>query len=600
MWLCILLLMLSIFPSLTTQPLYAQEPPPELQARRTTTAPHIDGNVKEAVWQHAAVAHTFWQREPDEGAPATERTEVRVLYDDEALYVAFICYDSEPERIIRRLGRRDRDTQSDEVMVDIDSYFDRKTAFRFAVNAAGVKRDILISNDGDTWDSNWDAIWYARARLRPDGWSAEFKIPYQALRFSKKHVQTWRINFTREIPRKQEVDQWALIRRSEPGFVSRFGVLKGLRDIRPPRPLLLIPYTAGITTRWPGNQHPAYLHRYSLDGRMGLDARYGITPSTMLNLTVNPDFGQVEADEVVLNLTAFETFFPEKRPFFLEGTSIFQTVGASGGELLSTYLFYSRRIGKRPDGYYAWPDTLDMNTWYIVENPATTPILGALKLSGKEGKWGMGFLNATTAPTYKRIRQKQTRQEIRIRTASRSNYTVGRLQYSLPGPGSYVGAIGTAMLQEEGRRSLAGAIDWRVASSDYMFYTEGLAAFSHRQTDYGRQTGYQVQARLSSLKYEHWKGIVGFSYISPDFNVNDVGFNVLQNIFVLYSWTQIAEEHPYGPFQRMRVNVNAWKTYQVTPWLATLWGGKHQRSTNVVELLAQRHGVECGRWYGSF
>ncbi len=552
---------------------FAQDQRPELRARRTSIPPHIDGEVTESVWQHAAVAHTFWQREPNEGAPATERTEVRVLYDNEALYVAFICYDSEPDKIIRRLARRDRETDADKVTVFIDSYLDRKTAFAFRINAAGVKRDILISNDGDTWDGNWDAIWYARVHMQPDGWSAEFKIPYQALRFSHKPVQTWGINFSRYIARKQEIDQWALIRRSEPGFVSRFGLLKGLKDLRPPRPLLLMPYTAGIITRWPGNQMPAYLHTSSIEGRVGLDAQYGITPSTMLNLTINPDFGQVEADEVVLNLTAFETFFPEKRPFFLEGTSIFQTVGAAGGDALSTYLFYSRRIGRRPDGYYRWLDTLDIRTWRIVKNPATTPILGALKLSGKEGKWGLGLLNATTGRTYKILRNEQTGKEFRLQAASRTNYTVGRLQYALPGPGSYVGAIGTAMLQEGNRQSTAGGVDWRIASADYLLYTEGLAAFSYRKVEDFRQIGYQLQARLSSLKYEHWKGTVGFSYFSPDFNVNDVGFNVLQNIFVVYGWSQLAEEHPYGPSQRMNLYLNAWRTYQVEPWLATLWGG---------------------------
>lgn len=276
---------------------------PTLSALRLTSSLELDGHVEEAVWQQASVAAEFWQREPHDGQPATERTEVRVLYDDAALYVAFVCYDREPDRILQRLARRDRIVAADWVGVLIDSYHDRKTAFAFLVNAAGTKADLLILNDGNGEDLNWDAFWEARVALRPDDWSAEFRIPFIALRFSPSDTLRWGINFARIIGRKNEQVFWAYVPRSSGGFVSYFGtLLEGLEGIRSTRALLLIPYAVISGTHWSTDRVPRALHRVQATSRIGGDMQYHLSNNAILNLTINPDFGQVELDEVVLNL----------------------------------------------------------------------------------------------------------------------------------------------------------------------------------------------------------------------------------------------------------------------------------------------------------
>jgi hypothetical protein len=281
-------------------------------AVRTPEPPVIDGKVEDEVWSRANVIDTFLQRRPDEGEAASERTEVRILYDDQALYISFISYDANPEGIVRRLSRRDRDVPSDKVSIGIDSDFDQKTAFIFEVNAAGVMRDFFMYDDGSEVDMNWDAIWYAEVAERRDGWSAEFKIPFQSLRFSEGENLIWGINFAREIHRRNEWSFWSLIPRDARGWVSRFGILDGLENIDPPRSLLFLPYTLGSGTSWPAGQIPARVNSVDPQLRAGLDFQYGVSNNTILNVTINPDFGQVEVDEVVLNLTAFETFFSGK------------------------------------------------------------------------------------------------------------------------------------------------------------------------------------------------------------------------------------------------------------------------------------------------
>jgi len=543
---------------------------PTLRAVRLTGSLELDGHVEEAVWQQAPAATEFWQREPHDGQPATERTEVRVLYDDAALYVAFVCYDREPDRILRRLARRDRVVPADWVGVLIDSYRDRKTAFAFLVNAAGTKADFLILNDGNDEDFNWDALWEARVAMRPDGWSAEFRIPFTALRFSQADTLRWGINFGRIIGRKNEQVFWAYVPRASGGFVSRFGTLEGLEGIRPPRALLLTPYVVAGGTHWSRDLTPRYLDPISPTFRLGGDVQYNLTNNTILNLTVNPDFGQVELDEVVLNLTAFETFYPEKRPFFLEGTSIFQTVGTGDDGDLRTFLFYSRRIGRQPQGYYSLPDTGDAEDWRVVENPAAVPLLGAVKLTGKTANgWAFGLLDALTQRTYATFAHVNGGRQ-RMRTEPLTNYTVARMQRELPAPGSYVGLIGTTTWREAGavRQAYTGGLDWRWNPWDYGLVTEGLFSFSRRQRpDAPTRVGYQGQARIGSLRHPYVVGVVGANFATRDYDPNDAGFHTMTNVAITYIWTQLRYLRPWGPLLQVRLNQNYWWVYRLDPWL---------------------------------
>ncbi len=521
-------------------------------AIRTDKPPVIDGNVDEDIWDTSSVQDNFYQREPDDGEPATERTELRILYDDAALYISFICFDSEPDKIVRRLTRRDRRVPSDFVQIAIDSYNDRTTAFVFEVNAAGVKRDYIMLDDGRSEDLSWDGIWDAAVAMRDDGWSVEMKIPYQTLRFSEADEQIWGFNAARMIDRKNEFILWSHISQSSRAVVSRFGVLRGLHDLNPPRSLLVLPYALAGATHWPSNQLPKPVNRFDSNLDIGADIQYGISNKTTLNISVNPDFGQVELDEVILNLSAFETFYPERRPFFVEGASVFRTVGALGGGLLRTHMFYSRRIGRQPSRFHHIPDSIDTETWYLKNNPAASPILGAVKLSTQSGNgWAGGFLNATTGRTHKILRSPDD-EHIRIETETLSNYSVGRIRYDLSNPGSYIGAIATSVFRENGvPQAYSGGIDWNYNTQNYAFITDGLFATTLRNTRNGIQQGYHAQARIQTMSHDVFNAMIGSSLFTKDFNPNDIGFNTASNVGIYYIWFSLRRLEPFWIIRRI-------------------------------------------------
>ena len=541
---------------------------PRVTAVRTPEPPVIDGRVEDEVWSRANVIDTFLQRRPDEGEAASERTEVRILYDDQALYISFIAYDANPEGIVRRLSRRDRDVPSDKVSIGIDSDFDRKTAFIFEVNAAGVMRDFFMYDDGNEVDMNWDAIWYAEVAERHDGWSAEFKIPFQSLRFSDGGNLIWGINFAREIHRKNEWSFWTLIPRDARGWVSRFGILDGLGNIDPPRSLLILPYALGSGTSWPAGQIPARVNSVDPELRVGLDVQYGISNNTILNVTINPDFGQVEVDEVVLNLSAFETFYPEKRPFFLERASLFENIGANFGDPVQARLFYPRRIGRQPSRFHAWPDTLDTDTWRIRSNPSVTPILAAGKLTGRTDEgFEFGVLNATTGRTHK-ILLGPDDERLRIRTDHLTNYSVARGICQIPGPASYIGGIVTGVLREgvNSWQAFSGGFDWQYNTDGYGFISNGLLAATYRTREEESEQGYQLFANIGSMGGTSWIGSGGIGVSTKGFNTNDIGFNVMNNYSLAHAWLGYRKLETFGPVREFRFNQNYFAVTTLEPW----------------------------------
>ena len=314
---------------------------------RDGAVPVLDGRLDEAAWRGAPVVAGFTQVLPVDGGEPSERTEVRVTYDADALYIVARMFDSDPTAIARRFGRRDSETSSDVFRVSIDSYHDHRTAFEFAVNAAGVRSDALAANDNGDGDSSWDPVWEAAASVDSLGWVAEMKIPFSQLRFSRETEQTWGINFTREIFRKSETVRWAWARNTEQGYASLFGHLEGLRDIPQPRRLEALPYTVVSADFDESADRSSPFNDGSVGSKgFGLDLKYGVTSNLTLDATVNPDFGQVEVDPAVVNLTDFETYFEERRPFFVEGANLFEFSG--GGGAFAPTLFYSRRIGRTP------------------------------------------------------------------------------------------------------------------------------------------------------------------------------------------------------------------------------------------------------------
>ncbi len=321
---------------------------PEPSARHTATragsAIRLDGDLSDAAWGEASVISDFIQREPTEGAPPTHRTEARVLFDDVAIYVGVRAFDSEPDRILAFLTRRDADSASDWIRVLIDSSHDRRTAYEFVVNPAGVKRDSYYFNDNND-DESWDAVWEVAVLRDRDGWCAEFRIPYSQLRFGSGGDPTLGFAIAREVARLEETSTWPLLPRGASGYVSSFGELAGVARPAGGKRLELAPYVLGqIATKpaQPGN--PLLQNTADPGGTVGLDLKYAVTQSLAFTGTVNPDFGQVEADPAEVNLSAFETFFDERRPFFVEGSGTYQF------ECDDCSIFYSRRIGRPPRG----------------------------------------------------------------------------------------------------------------------------------------------------------------------------------------------------------------------------------------------------------
>jgi hypothetical protein len=371
-----------------------------VQAVRTTESIKIDGVLSEKVWQGKGYSD-FVQSDPIDGAEPTEKTIVWVAYDDKAIYVAARLLDSQPELIVSRLGRRDVSLDSDWFEFSIDPYFDRRSGFHFAVNPAGSICDEKLYND--SWgDSSWDGVWDWSTKMDDRGWTVEIRIPYNQLRFPKKESYIWGVNFIRRIKRKNEKDTLVWIPKESSGYVSHFARLVGVENINPGRYIEFLPYAVGqvgLSPSEPGN--PFETGREYL-GNIGLDFKMALKTNLILDASVNPDFGQVEVDPAVINLTAYETYYEEKRPFFIEGSDIFDSFGRGGASDYwnfywgSPTFFYSRRIGRYPQG--------SVSSDGYVNFPDRTTILSAAKITGKIGNgWNIGLINAVTAREYAEI-----------------------------------------------------------------------------------------------------------------------------------------------------------------------------------------------------
>src|SRR5690606_28416900 len=393
-------------------------------AVRAESPPVLDGRPNDPVWQLAPAITGFLEDEPDVGAETRFETMAHVAYDSRNLYVLVRMYDPEPDSIVSLLARRDERVASEQLKIVIDSYHDRRTAYQFAVNPAGVKRDFYVYND-NVEDGSWDAVWDVATSVDSTGWFAEFSIPLSQIRYSDKDEHTFGLMIVRDVARTGQRISWPLFRRSVQGYVSQSGVIGGIRGLPSPRRLELAPYvvTQNVTQR-SGN---AWAHPQSTTA--GLDLKYGLSSNITVDATINPDFGQVEADPAVLNLSAFEQFFSERRPFFMEGTGIFDyRVQCDDIDTGCTGLFYSRRIGRSPQLLGRYGDD---------GSPTSTTILGAGKLSGRLGNGlSVGLLEAVTGEE-----SGVDRQAIEPRT----NYLVARARQELNGGSSDVGAMFTSV-----------------------------------------------------------------------------------------------------------------------------------------------------------
>ncbi len=355
----------------------------QIEALRISTPPKMDGLLNEEIWQSAPVATDFFQNEPFNDRKAEKETVVRILYDDDALYVGAMMYDSSPDSILTELGFRDsEELNADFFAIEISTFNDGINAVGFSVTASGVQYDAKYYNDD--FDGSWNAVWTSKVAVIDDGWSAELKVPYSALRFPEKDEQTWGFNIWRSIRRTREIDSWNFVDKKISGQAKQEGEIIGLKNIKPPLRLSFTPYVSGYVEKNASNPDWDYSFKY------GMDLKYGINESFTLDMTLIPDFGQVQSDDEIYNLSPFEVYYEEKRPFFTEGTELFQKGG----------IFYSRRVGSIPDGYSDVEDSLREGE-SITENPSKTNLINATKLSGRTNKGlGIGVFNAMSAPTH--------------------------------------------------------------------------------------------------------------------------------------------------------------------------------------------------------
>ncbi|HEV2148446.1 MAG TPA: DUF5916 domain-containing protein [Longimicrobiaceae bacterium] len=582
-WACAVLL-LAALPGRAQGPAEGSAPaaaaPTARAARIEGAPPTVDGRLDDAAWAQAEPVTGFVQRTPRSGAPASERTEVRVLYGPDALYVGARMHDSAPDSVAGQLTRRDTQVYSDWFSVGVDSHADGRTGFLFAVNPRGVKRDVLLFNDTDE-DSGWDAVWEAAARRDSLGWTAELRIPFSQLRYATAAGErVWGVNFRREIARRGEVSYWAPVQANDAGFVSRFGRLAGIGELPRPRRLEVQPYALGRLVRAPGDAADPFHRSNDVLGTAGADVRYGITSDLTLTATLNPDFGQVEVDPAELNLSAFETFYSERRPFFLEGADAFQ-FGRTRANVMTSLprLFYSRRIGQAP------MRTLGGSGYAYVDAPQQTTIAGAAKLSGRLGRgWSVGVMDAVTLPEEARfldrqgVRQAETVQPL-------SNYFVGRVRRDL-GAAGWAGSFLTSVHRELDDPALAGMArsqayvggvdferawkgrDWIlagfVAGSHAAGSEEAIAATQLRSTRYFARpdaehlrfdptrtslTGYTAQASLNGRVGKRWRGSAWYQQISPEFEANDLGFQTRADLRAATTLVEYRVNEP-GPVFR--------------------------------------------------
>jgi hypothetical protein len=412
---------------------------PQATAARFAGRIVLDGALDDAAWRAASPVTAFTQFDPDEGKPASQRTEVRFLYDDDALYVGAKMYDTMGAAgVTTRLVRRDATFDSDYLQLVIDAYHDHLSRAFFEVNPSGSKSD-YIGIGTSCCDPSWDPIWEAVTHIDADGWTAEIRIPYSQLRFAPRAEQTWGLQVRRFIKRREEEDDWSFWHKTEAGGPSRFGHLEGLRIPTSSSHLELMPYASAKSSSLAESAHTPFDTHGRPSMRAGIDLRYRVTSNLTLNATLNPDFGQVEVDPAVLNLSAFETFFPEKRPFFVEGAQVFD-FGSFNCMFCSNVEgmqgFYSRRVGRAPSGA-----DLATDNYAYADIPDATTILGAGKVTGRTASgYTVGLLEAVTGQATARVETANlTRANQEVEPLA--NYFVGRLKRDLLNGNLVVGGI---------------------------------------------------------------------------------------------------------------------------------------------------------------
>jgi len=501
------------------------------------TPPKLDGVLDDEIWKTAPLHDGFHQRDPDEGNLVSEHTTFQVAYDDEAVYFVVMCYDSEPDKIVSRLVRRDDYVESDKIQIILDPHYNRQRGFSFTVYPSGSVIDGIVGGSGpDGWNNAWDGVWEAKTGIHKNGWAVECKIPFYMFHFSPKEKYTWGLQVEREISRRKEGAHWRLIKKADPGWISHFGDLVGIENIRPSRHLELIPYMMGKTT---------LNSDVNLWGNVGGDVQYGITSGITLNATVNPDFGQVEADPATLNLSAYEEYFEERRPFFVKGSSIFN-FGAGESQF-----FYSRRIGRQP-GHFKIPEG-------ATERPEATTILGATKIVGRtKGNTSFGIMEAVTAPEYMQIKEKDKSLDYLVEPFT--NYFVGRLTQDVLEGNSRVGLITTAVNRQDSNAAYVGGLDWDLRFAKERYKVSGMVAASQAGALQVRESGYFTHFGFDK-QGGWWRLHTNLNVRSPGLDINDIGYTQRDDMMRWFYDFIVKKEQPFSIFREVSLGLYGWREW---------------------------------------
>lgn len=499
------------------QKTFSQIAKKEINAIRVSEPPKIDGILDETVWDNVPEATDFLQYEPFNDRPASLPTKVKFIYDDNAIYIGAFMHDPNPDSILTELGVRDSDSRinADNFSIDINPYNDGVNGFTFKVSASGVQTDVNRSGRGrrsfgqrTRGDINWDAVWDSDVQITEEGWIVEIEIPYSALRFPDNEVQTWGINYWRDLRRYTELSSWNFANREVRNQMNYLGILKGIEGVKPPLRLALYPYISGYIEKSSSQDS------WGKTIRGGMDLKWGITESFTMDVTLIPDFGQVKSDEKVLNLSPFEVRYEERRQFFTEGTELFQRAN----------LVYSRRIGSEPVGYDDVEDQLEEGE-VIVENPTETKMINATKISGRTNKGlGIGFLNAMTLKSEAIVQNPETEEERAIMTQPFTNYNVLVFDQSLPN-NSYVSLINTnTYMKDVGYIANVTGSEFNINDKSNLYGLRGEIAVSqhyieNQDNSFGHK--YEISAGKfgGKIRYRLSRDVVSDTY-----DQNDLGY----------------------------------------------------------------------------